>query len=109
MQGKPIRGDIPGRIVRPATDVDIETCNAVCKAVHGHDRNGELRDGMKQGSAKVVLHGERITGYTTGMALLNHSAGLTNDDLKALIASAVSYEDRVFWFPHETLSCFVGV
>ena len=44
MQGKPIRGDIPGKIVRPATDVDIETCNAVCKAVHGHDRNGELRD-----------------------------------------------------------------
>ena len=44
MQGKPIRGDIPGRIVRPATDVDIETCNAVCKALHGHDRNGELRD-----------------------------------------------------------------
>jgi hypothetical protein len=96
MQCKPIRGDIPGRIVRPATDVDIETCNAVCKAVHGHDRNGELRDGMKQGSAKVVLHGKRITGYTTGMALLNHSVGLTNDDLKALIASAVSYEDRVF-------------
>jgi hypothetical protein len=51
---------------------------------------------MKQGSAKVVLHGKRITGYTTGMALLNHSVGLTNDDLKALIASAVSYEDRVF-------------
>jgi hypothetical protein len=36
------------------------------------------------------------TGYTTGMALLNHSVGLTNYDLKALIASAVSYEDRVF-------------
>ena len=29
-------------------------------------------------------------------ATLNHSVGLTNDDLKALIASAVSYEDRVF-------------
>ncbi|MDQ6862618.1 MAG: GNAT family N-acetyltransferase [Thermoproteota archaeon] len=91
MQGKPIREDIPGRIVRPATDVDVETCNAVCKAVYGHNRNGELRDSMKQGSAKVVLHGERITGYTTGMAFFNHSVGLTNDDLKALIASAVSY------------------
>jgi hypothetical protein len=65
MQGKPIRGDIPGRIMRPATDVDFETCNAVCKAVHGHDRNGELRDGMKQ----VVLHGKRITGYTTDLYL----------------------------------------
>jgi hypothetical protein len=26
-----------------------------------------------------------------GMAFFNHSVGLTNDDLKALIASAVSY------------------
>jgi hypothetical protein len=91
MQGKPIREDIPGRIVRPATEFDVETCDAVCKAVHGHNRNGELRDSMKQGSAKVVVHGERITGYTTGMAFFSHSVGLTNDDLKALISSAVSY------------------
>jgi predicted N-acetyltransferase YhbS len=91
MQGEPIREDIPGRIVRPAMESDVEICNAVCKAVHGHDRNGELRDSMKQGSAKVVVYGERITGYTTGMAFFNHSVGLTNDDLKALIASAVSY------------------
>jgi hypothetical protein len=35
---------------------------------------------------KVVAHGERITGYTTGISFYNHSVGLNNDDLKALIA-----------------------
>jgi ribosomal protein S18 acetylase RimI-like enzyme len=88
MQGKPIQQVIPGRSVRTATESDVESCNAVCIAVHGHDRNGELRDSIKQGSAKVVLHGDRITGYTSGLAYFNHSVGLANDDLKALIASA---------------------
>ena len=88
MQGKPIQETIPGRSVRTATESDIESCNAICKAVHGHDRNGELRDSIKQGSAKVVLHGYKITGYTCGLTYFNHSVGLTNDDLKALISSA---------------------
>jgi GNAT superfamily N-acetyltransferase len=91
MQGKPIQEVIPGRTVRPATEFDVESCNAICKAVHGHDRNGELVDSIKQGSAKVVLHADRITGYTSGMAFFNHSVGLTNDDLRALIGSADSY------------------
>ncbi len=88
MQGKPIQETIPGRSVRTATESDIESCNTICKAVHGHDRNGELRDSIKQGSAKVVLHGYKITGYTCGLTYFNHSVGLTNDDLKALISSA---------------------
>ena len=88
MQGKPIQEIIPGRSVRKATKSDVESCNAICKAVHGHDRNGELKDSIKQGSAKVVLHGGKITGYTCGLTFFNHSVGLTNDDLKALITSA---------------------
>lgn len=88
MQGKPIQETIPGRSVRTATESDIESCNAICKAVHGHDRNGELQDSIKQGSAKVVLHENKITGYTCGLTFFNHSVGLTNDDLKALISSA---------------------
>jgi predicted N-acetyltransferase YhbS len=88
MQGRPIQEAIPGRSVRKATESDIESCNAICKAVHGHDRNGELQDSIKQGSAKVVLHGDKITGYTCGLTFFNHSVGFTNDDLKALISSA---------------------
>jgi hypothetical protein len=75
-----------GRIVRPAVEFDVEKCHAICEALPGHDRDGEVRDSTKQGTAKVVVHGERITGYTTGISFYNHSVGLTNDDLKALIA-----------------------
>jgi hypothetical protein len=91
MQGKPIQEVIPGRTVRPATEFDVGSCNAICKAVHGHDRDGELIDSIKQGSARVVLHADRITGYTRGMAFFSHSVGLTNDDLRAMIGSADSY------------------
>ena len=87
MQGNPISAVIPGRSVRVATESDLESCNAICRAIHGHDRNGELKDSIKQGIAKVVLHGEKITGYTSGLTYFNHSVGFTNDDLKALIAS----------------------
>ena len=88
MQGKPIQAVIPGRTVRLATESDLESCNAICKAIHGHDRNGETRDSIKQGIAKVVLHAGKITGYTSGLTYFNHSVGLTSDDLKSLIASA---------------------
>jgi hypothetical protein len=91
--GKPIREIIPGRSVRIANESDVESCNTICKAVHGHNRSGELNDSIKHGSAKVVLHGGKITGYTTGLAYFNHSVGLTNDDLKALISSAADEED----------------
>ena len=55
--------------------------------VHGHDRKGEIIDSIKQGSAKVVIHLGKITGYTCGLNFFNHSVGMTNDDLKVLLAS----------------------
>ncbi len=76
MQGKPIHEDISGRSVRMATDSDLKPCGEICRAVHGHDRNGELRDSIKQGTAKVVLHGDKIRGYTSGLTYFNHSVGL---------------------------------
>jgi GNAT superfamily N-acetyltransferase len=106
MQGKPIQEVIPGRTVRPATEFDVESCNALCKAVHGHNRNGELVDSIKQGSAKVVLHADRITGYTSGMAFFNHSVGLTNDDLRALIGSADSYGGPGILIPSRNTQLF---
>jgi predicted N-acetyltransferase YhbS len=93
LQGKPIHAVIPGRSVRTATESDLETCNAICRAIHGHDRNGDLRNSIKQGIAKVVLHGDKITGYTSGLTYFNHSVGFSNDDLKALIASETTTTD----------------
>jgi predicted N-acetyltransferase YhbS len=90
MQGKPIQKVIPGRSVRIANESDLKSCNTICKEIHGHDRNGELVESIKQGNAKVVLCGDRITGYTTGLAYFNHSVGFTNDDIMALIGSSSS-------------------
>jgi hypothetical protein len=60
MQGKPIQEVIPGRTVHKATELDVKSCNAICKAVHGHDQDGELLDSINQGSVKVVLHREKL-------------------------------------------------
>ena len=90
MQGKPIQAAIPGRTVRTATIDDVDYCNDICKQIHGHERNGEIIDSIKQGGAKVSIHSGKITGYTCGLDFFNHSVGLTNDDLKALIASVAT-------------------
>lgn len=72
--------------LRPSSMVRHATLYVKQYQVMIHDRDGEVRDSTKQGTAKVVVQGERITEYTTGMSFYNHSVGLTNDDLKALIA-----------------------
>jgi hypothetical protein len=56
MLSKPIREDILGRIVRAAVEFDVEKRDAICEALPGHERDGEVRDSTKQGTAKVVVH-----------------------------------------------------
>jgi predicted N-acetyltransferase YhbS len=99
IQGKPIQKVIPGRSIRNATESDLKSCNAICKEIHGHDRNGELRESIKQGIAKVVLCEDRITGYTTGLAFFNHSVGYTNDDIMALIGSSSTINEISYGGP----------
>ena len=88
MQGPAIGEAIPGYLVRPATEADREACNRVSRQVHGHDRDGELRDAIAQGSAVVVEHDGRITGYASSIAFFGHAVGETTEDLKALIGAA---------------------
>lgn len=110
LQGKPISADIPGKTVRLATESDLETCNAICRAIHGHDRNGELRDSIKQGIAKVVLHGDKITGYTSGLTYFNHSVVLLMMTSKpSLPQQLIVMEDPVFLFQLEMPSSSDGV
>ena len=92
MQGPPIGAAIPGYHVRPATEADAAAGNAVCFHVHGHDRAGELRDAITQGSAVVVEHDGRITGYATATAFFGHAVGETTEDLKAVIGAAQAFE-----------------
>jgi GNAT superfamily N-acetyltransferase len=91
MQGTPPKGEIPGYRVRSTTTADVEACSAVCRRVHGHDRAGEVRDAVAQGTALVVEHDGRISGYATDLAFFAHAVGESNEDLKALIMAAEGF------------------
>jgi predicted N-acetyltransferase YhbS len=94
MDGAPIDKQIPGYDVRPAVESDLLACDNLCMRVHGHDRGGELRDAIKAGTAKVVEHLGRITGYATDIAFFAHAVGETNQEIIALIASAPEFSSK---------------
>jgi len=100
MQGPGTRTEIPGYVVRKASPNDIEACNRLCVAVHGHDRGGEVSDAMTQNTVLVVEHVGRLTGYTTGVAFFGHTVGETNEELKALIGATPEYHGLGFHVPN---------
>jgi len=106
MQGTPLGEDIPGYAVRAATEADLGACNDLCTRIHGHDRDGELRDAIGGGAARVVERDGRITGYTTGIAFLGHSVGEGNDELKALIGAADQFVGPGFLVPIRNAELF---
>lgn len=91
MQGPPMGVALAGYQVRRAREDDLEACNSVCTVVHGHHRSGEVLDAIKQGTASVVEHEGRITGYATDLAFFAHAVGETNRDLMALIGAASAF------------------
>ena len=99
MQGAPLNMTIPGHAVRAATQADVAACNQLCVRVHGHTREGEVRDAVQQGLAAVVEHAGRITGYTTGIAFFGHAVGENNTNLKALIGAAPVFGGPGFLLP----------
>ena len=99
MQGPPLGIEIPGRRVRQATEADLEGCNSLCFDVHGHTRSAEVVDAIRQGTATVVEHDGRISGYTTVLAFFGHTVGETNEDLKALIGAAPEFPGSGFLLP----------
>jgi hypothetical protein len=99
MQGPLVAVQIPGYVVRSAAEDDADASDRVCQSVHGHDRGGELREAIRQGTASVVEHGGRVTGYATAIAFFGHAVGETNEDLKALIGAATEFPDPGFLLP----------
>ncbi|HEX4181271.1 MAG TPA: GNAT family N-acetyltransferase [Caulobacteraceae bacterium] len=99
LQGPVIGKAIPGYAARPATTEDAATCNRLCIQTHGHHRGGELAEAIARGTARVVERGGRITGYATRIAYFAHAVAETNDDLKALIAAAESFDGPGFLVP----------
>jgi predicted N-acetyltransferase YhbS len=91
MQGPAIGIFSPGYQVRKAVEADLESCNRLCTFVHGHDRGGEILDAIRLGTATVVEHDRRVTGYASDLGFLGHAVGETNRDLMALLGAAAAF------------------
>ncbi len=88
------------RLCRPPGEAaDIPACNALCRRIHGHDRDGELRDAVSQGTARVVEHLRSITAYASEIAFFGHAVAETNQGLQALIGAAPGFEHGGFLLP----------
>jgi predicted N-acetyltransferase YhbS len=87
MQGKTAQRSVPGCQVRPAQLADLEACNELSRRVHGFARGTDLMQAIERGTALVVERENRVTGYTSHLALFGHAVAETNLDMKALIAS----------------------
>jgi GNAT superfamily N-acetyltransferase len=91
LQGAPSLLSLPGRGVRTAGEEDVAACGDLCVRIHGHDRNGELRDAIAAGTAAVVERPGRISGYATGFGYGWHAVGETNEDIIALLGTAQTF------------------
>jgi len=91
MQGAPIHAPLDGYQVRKAEAEDLDACDCVCTVVHGHHRRGEVLHAIRAGTARVVEHDGRITGYATDLAFFAHAVGETNRDLMALIGTGAAF------------------
>jgi GNAT superfamily N-acetyltransferase len=91
LHGPPIGLAMPGYLVRPATEADLDACNTLCLSVHGHDRGPEVLEAIRQGTARIVERDGLLTGYATLIGFFGHAVGESHDDLKALIASATAF------------------
>ncbi|MDL1871243.1 GNAT family N-acetyltransferase [Deltaproteobacteria bacterium PRO3] len=99
MKGAPLKRILPGFTVRPAVEGDLAACNALHRALHGYEREGELRHAIFQGTAQVVEKAGEVAGYATGIGFLGHAVAENNDALKALIAAAPDFGMGIFLLP----------
>ncbi len=91
MKAPPRKPFVRGYPIRAAREEDVPACSALCESVHGHNRTGELRDGIQLGTAVVTELDGRLTGYATGFGYFGHAVAENNAALKALIAAGDNY------------------
>jgi hypothetical protein len=106
MQGSPLNLRFPDYDVRRAVNADFAPCIAICQNIHGFDRALELKAAIGQGTATVVEHRGRITGYATMIGFFAHAVAQSNGDLQALIGAAQTFPGPGFLLPtrnHEVL------
>lgn len=106
MQGSPIQKRPSGYQVRAAQPSDLPACNDLCYRAHGHDRGGELRDAIQQGTAVVAESEGRIKAYASSVAFFGHAVGEGNQDLQALIGSATEFQGPGILLPTRNAGLF---
>lgn len=99
LQGAPLGLSIDGYRVRRVREADLAACDALCRRVHGYDRDRELTAAVAHGTATLVERGERITAYATDVGFYGHAVAETNDDLKALIGATQAFSGPGFIVP----------
>jgi GNAT superfamily N-acetyltransferase len=106
MYGPAIREKVSGYDIRPATVAELPACDELCIRVHGLARHAELAEAIEAGTARVVEHLGRITGYTTKVNYFFHSVADTNDSLIALICEAGDFGTPGFLVPLSNAELF---
>ncbi len=106
IQGNALNLEISGYQVRSCTEDDINACNQLCFEVHGCDRQQELIEAVQRGTATVVVHDGKITGYASMVGFYGYAVGKSNEELKALIAAATSFGRPGFILPTRNSDLF---
>lgn len=91
LQGPALHMKFDGCAVRAATDDDLEACDRLCRAVHGHDRSPQVADAIFLGKALIVERDEKLAGYSTGLSFFDHSIGERDEDIQALIGAVGAF------------------
>ena len=99
IQGGPLGLKVQGHSVRKMTPADIGAADALCFRIHGHTRHADVSGAVQQGSATVVEHDGRVTGYATMVGFFGHAVGESNEDIKALIGAAETFAGPGFLLP----------
>lgn len=106
MQGRALKGSVPGYTVRLAARDDLQATSDLCLRVHGHTRQGEFLDAVARRSASVVERQGRIVGYATEVAFFGHAVGETHEALQALILAAREFGGPGFMVPIRNAALF---
>ena len=96
MIGTPTEKPTAGASARPMTEADLPACAALCRAIHGIDRTGELRDAIEHFQPFVLESGGRLVAYASApnFFLMNHGVAETPQDMKDLLLGVAVATNR---------------
>jgi hypothetical protein len=79
-----------GAKAREVTDDDLAACAELCRAAHGFDRTGELRESKAMFRSMLLERDGRVVAYASAPTfwIMNHAVGATEQDLLDLILGA---------------------